>query len=162
MLKNLNATKKGLIAGTVMICLSLLFFYTGQPFESPVQYLIYLVYAAAIVWTIYDFSRTEENSNKFADFFLQGFKCFIVITLLMVTFTFVFNKLHPEFKDEMAKAYTNDLVKKGNTTPAEILKQAEQMKQYYLTMMISGAIFGYLLIGAVITAVTSLFFIKRN
>ena len=145
-----------------MIGLSLLFFYTGQPFESPLQYLIYLVYAAAIVWTIYEFSKTEENINKFGAFFLQGFKCFIVITLLMVTFTFIFNKMHPEFKDEMAKAYNDELIKKGNTTAAEILKQTEQMKQYYLTMMISGAIFGYLLIGAVITAVTSLFFIKRN
>lgn len=162
MLKNLNATKKGLIAGIIMIGLSLLFFYTGQPFESPLQYLIYIVYAAGIVWTVYDFSRSEENTNKFADFFLQGFKCFIVITLLMVAFTFIFNKLHPEFKDEMAKAYTDELVKKGNTTADEILKKTEQMKQYYLTMMISGAIFGYLMIGAVITAVASLFFMKRK
>ncbi len=80
----------------------------------------------------------------------------------MVAFTFIFNRLHPEFKDEMAKAYSEDLAKKGNSTPAEMAGNVEKMKQYYLTMLISGAIFGYLLIGAAITAVTSLFFIKRK
>lgn len=162
MLKNLNSTKKGLITGVVMIGLSLIFFYTGQPFESPLQYLIYIVYAGGIVWTIYEFSRSEENTNKFGAFFLQGFKCFIVITLLMVIFTFVFNKLHPEFKDQMAKAYNDELVKKGNSTPAEIAGNISKMKDYYLTMLISAAIFGYLMIGAVITAATSLLFMKRK
>ena len=145
-----------------MIGISLGIFYSGQPFDSPLQYLIYVVYAGGIVWTIYEFSKSEENTNKFGAFFLQAFKCFIVITLLMVVFTFVFNKLHPEFKGDMVKAYTDELIKKGNSTPAEITKNIESAKDYYLTMLISGAIFGYLIIGAVFSAATSLMFIKRK
>ncbi len=162
MYKNLNATKKGFITGIIMIGLSLLFFYSGQPFNSPLQYLIYVVYAGGIIWTIYEFSKSEENTNKFAGFFLQGFKCFIMITLLMVVFTFVFNKMHPEFKEDMVRAYKEEMLKKGNSTPDEMLKNIEKAKEYYLTMLISGAIFGYLLIGAAITAATSLLFIKRK
>ncbi len=162
MLQHLNATRKGLITGLLMIGLSLLFYYTGQPVDSPFQYLIYIIYAAGIVWTLYDFSRSAENKNKFAAFFLEGFKCFIVITLLMVVFTFVFNKLHPEFKDQMAEAYKTELVKKGNSTEAEMLTNVEKMKSYYLTMLISGAVFGYLLIGAIIAASTSLLFLRRK
>lgn len=162
MLTNLNATHKGLIGGVLMIGLSLAFYYSGQPFDSPLQYIIYVVYAAAIVWTIYDYSRSAENPNKFGAFFLQGFRCFVVISLLMVVFTFVFNKMHPEFKDGMAKAYSEEMIKKGNTTPAEMAANIEKAKDYYLTMLISGAIFGYLLIGAVITTATSLLFLKRK
>ena len=162
MLKNLNATKKGFITGLVLIGISLGIFYSGQPFDSPLQYVIYVVYAGGIVWTIREFSKSEENTNKFGAFFLQAFKCFIVITLLMVIFTFVFNKLHPEFKEGMVKAYTDEMVKKGNSTPAEITKNIESAKDYYLTMLISGAIFGYLIIGAVISAATSLMFIRRK
>ena len=162
MLQHLNATKKGMITGLIMIGLSLLLFYTKQPFNSPLNYLIYVVYAAGIVWTIYEFSRSAENPNKFAAFFLQGFKCFIVITLLMVVFTYVFNKMHPEFKEDMVRAYKEDMVSKGNTTPDEMLKNIEKAKEYYLTMLLSGAIFGYLLAGAAITAVTSFLFLKRN
>jgi hypothetical protein len=80
----------------------------------------------------------------------------------MVIFTFVFNKMHPEFKEDMAKAYNEELVKKGNSTPAEIADKIVKMKDYYLTMLISGAVFGYLLIGAVITASTSVLFLKRK
>ena len=145
-----------------MIGISLGIFYSGQPFDSPLQYVIYVVYAGGIVWTIREFSKSEENTNKFGAFFLQAFKCFIVITLLMVIFTFVFNKLHPEFKEGMVKAYTDEMVKKGNSTPAEITKNIESAKDYYLTMLISGAIFGYLIIGAVISAATSLMFIRRK
>lgn len=162
MFKNLNPTKKGLITGFLMIGMSLLLYYTGQPFDSPLQYLIYIVYAVGIIWAIYDFSKTEENTNKFAAYFLQGFKCFIVVTLLMVIFTFVFNKLHPEFKDQMALTYKEELLKKGNTTADEILVNVEKMKSYYLTMLISAAIFGYLLIGAIITAGSSLLFMRRK
>lgn len=162
MMKNINATNKGLLTGIIMIALSLIFYYTGQPFESPLQYVIYIVYAAGIVWTIFDYSKSGNNSNKFGDFFLQAFKCFIVVALLMVVFTFVFNKLHPEFRDEMAKAYGDELIKKGNSTPAEVQANIDKMKQYYLTMLISSAIFGYLLTGAAISAVASLFFIKKK
>ena len=153
MLKNLNATNKGLITGLVMIGITLGIFYSGQSAASPLQYLVHIVYAAGIAWTIYEYSRSAENTNKFGAFFLQGFKCFIVITLLMVIFTIVFNKLHPEFKE---------MVKKGNSTPAEILKNIENAKEYYLTMLISGAIFVYLATGAVFTAATSLLFMKRK
>lgn len=162
MLKNLNATKKGLLSGTVMISLSLIFFYTGQPFESPLQYLIYIVYAAGIIWTLKEFTVSENNSNKFSAFFLEGFKCFIVVTLLMVVFTFVFNTMHPEFKDEMAVTYRSDLIKQGNRTATEIAGDIENMRAQYLTMLISGAIFGYLLIGAIITAGSTLLFMKRK
>lgn len=162
MLQHLNATKKGLITGILMIGLSLLFYFTGQRFESPLQYIIYVAYAGGIIWSVYGYSRSAENTNKFAAYFLQGFKCFIVVTLLMIIFTFVFNKMHPEFKEQMGTVYREELGRKGNYTAAEIESNVAKAKEYYLTMLISGAIFGYLLMGSVITAVSSLLFMKRK
>lgn len=162
MLQKLNATQKGMLTGAVMVLLSLLFFYTGVSFESPLQYLIYAVYAGGIAWTIYAYSKSDDKTEKFSAYFLHAFKCFIVVTLIMVVFTFIFNKMHPEFKDEMVKAYTADMTKKGNYTPDEMAKNIERAKDYYLTMLISGAIFGYLLFGAVISAATTLIIKKRK
>lgn len=162
MLQNLNATKKGLITGVLMIGLSLILFYSGQSFESPLQYSIYVVYAAGIVWSLYSFSKSAENTNKFGAYFLQGFKCFIVVTLLMVIFTFVFNKMHPEFKEQMGTTYRDELLKNENITPAEVVSNVEKMKEFYLTMLISRAIFGYLLTGSVITLVSSFLFMRRK
>ncbi len=162
MLKNLNATKKGLITGLLMIGISLLIFYAKLPFDSPLQYLIYIIFAAGIVWTLLDFSRSGKHSNKFGEYFSQGFKCFIVVTLLMVIFTFVFNKMHPEFKEQMAQAYRAEMVGKGNSTPAEMDRNIEKMKDFYIVMLVSSAIFGYLIIGAVVTASVSFLLKRRN
>lgn len=160
--KNGNATRKGLLTGLLMVGLSLLVFYAKLPFDSPVQYVIYFVYTAGIVWTLISFSRSGTHSNKFGEFFLQGFKCFVVVTLVMVVFTFIFNKLHPEFKDEMAAAYKIEMISKGNTTPAEMDANIAKAKDFYIVMLISSAIFGYLIIGAVVTATVSLLVRKRN
>lgn len=162
MLQNLSATKKGLLTGLLMIALTLLFYYSKLPVDSPFQYLVYIVYAFGIVWTLYDFSKNGEHTGKFGEFFSQGFKCFIVVTLLMVLFTAGFNWLHPEFKEEMAKAYGEDLLKKGNSTPIEIAANIKKMKDFYIVMLVSGAIFGYLIIGAVVTLVTTLMYTRRK
>jgi Protein of unknown function (DUF4199) len=162
MLNKLSATYKGLITALLMIGLSLAIYYSGLKPDSQLQYLIYLLYAAGITWSIYSFSRSADNPNKFGAYFQQGFKCFIVVTLFMVLFTYAFNKMHPEFREEMAKAVQKEMEAKGNSTPAEIASNVAKMKEYYLTMLISGAIFAYLLMGAVIAAVASLLFTKRN
>jgi len=162
MLQNLSATKKGLLTGLLMIALTLLFYYSKLPVDSPFQYLVYIVYAFGIVWTLYDFSKNGEHSGKFGEFFSQGFKCFVVVALLMVVFTAVFNWLHPEFKEAMAKAYGEDLLKKGNSTPIEIAANIKKMKDFYIVMLVSGAIFGYLIIGAVVTLVTTLMYTRRK
>jgi uncharacterized membrane protein YedE/YeeE len=146
----------------VMIALTLLFFYSKLSFDSPFQYVVYIAYAFGIVWTLYDFSKNGEHSGKFGEFFLQGFRCFIVVTLLMVLFTAAFNMLHPEFKEQMAIAYKEELVKKGNTTAPEIESNIKKMKDFYIVMLISGAIFGYLIIGAVVTLATTLMYTRRK
>ncbi len=162
MFQQLNSTYKGLITGLLMIAMSLIFFYTGVPVESPWQYSIYLLYAGGITWSIYSFSGSADKNNTFANCFLQGFKCFVVITLLMVVFTYLFNKMHPEFADKMLSAYRTDLVKEGNKTPAEIDAELTKMKNYYLPMMVSTAVFGFLLVGAAITGVASFLFMNRK
>ena len=162
MLKQLNATKKGVITGLVMVGLSLLVYYSKLPFESPVQYIIYIAFAAGIVWTLVTYSRSGVHENKFGRFFLEGFRCFVVVTLIMVLFTYIFNRMHPEFKEQMAAAYKTEMLSKGNSTPAEINTNMEKAKDFYNVMLVSTAIFGYLIIGAVVTASVSLLVRKRN
>jgi hypothetical protein len=162
MLKNLTATRKGLITGVLMIAVSLLFYYSKQAADSPFQYVVYIIYAAGVVWTLNDFAKSGDYSNKFGEYFLQGFKCFIVITLLMVIFTLAFNKIHPEFKDQMAENYRKDLVTQGAKTPVEIDAIVKQAKDYYVVMLVSGAIFVYLIVGVIVTLFTTLLLRRRN
>lgn len=155
-MRKINATIQGLITGTAMILVSLLIFQLRQSFDNELQYITYAIYVAGIVWTLYYFKKYSSQDKKFKNYFAQGFKCFIVVTLLMVAFTWVFMQLNPGMEKEMAENYRRELTSKGNYTQSEIEANVTKATEYFVPMLISAAIFSYLLIGAMVTAVTGL------
>ena len=58
--------------------------------------------------------------------------------------------------------YKEQLVKEGNKTPAEIEEMVAKAKKQYTTGIVSLAIFGYLITGAVITAAGSALLLMRR
>ncbi|MDB5201248.1 MAG: hypothetical protein JWQ27_657 [Ferruginibacter sp.] len=151
----LSPTYKGLIVGALMIIVSLLIYKFRGNFDNNLQYIAYFLYIAGIVWTLVDFHRNPAGDQSFKHYFSQGFKCFIVITLLMVAFTYIFLKMNPSFREEMGNNYRNELVKKGNYTPQEIDTMVLKAKDYFVTMLTSMAIFSYLVIGGLVTLIVS-------
>ena len=160
-MNRLTPLVKGIITGIVLVIFSLVLYYSKTP-NSKLNYLIYLLYALGIAWTLISYSRSPGFTGKFADSFGQGFRCFIVVTLIMVAFTTIFSMQHPEFADEAATYYREDLVKQGNKTPAEIDKLVADVKKQYTTSIVSLTIFGYLITGAIITAAGSALLMRRK
>jgi hypothetical protein len=162
MLKTLSPAIKGLITGLLMLAIALTLFYTNQPGDSGIQYIAYAIYAGGIVWTLIGYRQSPVFTGKFKDLFGQGFRCFIVVTLIMVTFTGIFSKTHPEFAEDTSKAYREHLLKEKTRNPVEIDKEVDTFKKQYTMRLVSASIFGYLIIGAVITAGCSAFLIRKN
>ena len=161
-MKNLSATYKGLITGLLMVLISVgIYFYRGS-FENKLQYITYFVYVAGIVWALIGYKQSGAEPKTFKSYFSQGFRCFIVVTLIMVVFTWVFLMMNPALKQEMATQYRADLIKQGNYTPPEIDKMVLKAKDYFITMLTSMAIFGYLVIGALVTLIGSAFFSQKK
>ena len=161
-MKNLSATYKGLIAGTLMILISIgIYFYRGS-FENKLQYITYFVYIAGIIWTLIGYKQSDAEPKTFKNYFSQGFRCFIVVALMMVVFTWVFLMLNPGLKADMAVQYRADLVKKGNYTAPEIDTMVAKAKEYFTTMLISMTIFGYLLIGSLVTLIGAAFLSQKK
>ena len=153
---------KGAITGLLMIGIVLAVYYSGQPSDSNIQYLIYAVYGVGIIWTLLAYRRSASFTGKFTDIFSQGFRCFIVVTLMMVLFTFVFNKMHPEFAEQSAASYKEHLLKQKDKLVPDIDKEVANAKKNYNTVLVYGAIFGYLIIGAGVTAVVSAILTRRT
>ncbi len=163
MQKKLSPAIKGLITAALMLATALTLYYTKQPANSPLQYLAYALYAGGIIWTLFEYRRSPAFTGKFGELFGQGFRCFIVVTLVMVTFTGIFSKMHPEFAEETAKAYKEQLIKEKNTLPDQIEKEVATFKKQYTLRLVSASIFGYLIIGTIITAACSgLLLTRRN
>jgi hypothetical protein len=100
----LTPLMKGLITAFAMIAFSLMAFYF-LPVQSPLHFLVYAIYAIGIIWTLLAYRNSPAYTGKFGDSFNVGFRCFIIATLIMVLYTFIFNKMHPEFAEESAKLY---------------------------------------------------------
>ena len=154
---------KGIITAIVMICVSIVTFY-GLPESSPLHYIVFAIYATGIIWTLVAYRNSPAWSGKFGDSFSTGFKCFIVATLLMVLYTFTFNKMHPEFAEESARLYKEGqlAIKNNSKTPDEIDAETIRYKNGYIMAIVYGSIFGYLIIGAAVTAVASLIITRRK
>lgn len=116
------------------------------------QGIAYGLYALGVGASIY---FNKSGIQKFGDYFSLGFRSFIITTLLLVVFTAIFNYLHPEIANESAELFKADLIKTQNRTPTEIEQDVKLYKEGFATAIISRAIFGYLVFGALAAAISS-------
>jgi Protein of unknown function (DUF4199) len=144
---------KGLITGLVMLAIAVALSFVSYDGNEGWSYIIYAIYAAGVIWTLIDYSKSEAYTGKFGAIFAQGFRCFVVVTLIMVAFTFIYSMQHPEYAEKSAIIYKEELVKREkNRTPAEIDKEVATFKKGYTTAIVSTSIFGYLVLGVFFTA----------
>ena len=142
----------GALTATCMILVILLGFYHVSIDEFSAQWIAYGLYAAGVSAALY---LNKPATGKFGDYFSQGFRCFVIITLILVAFTAVFNYLHPELAAQSAELYKADLLKAQNRTPAEIEQDVKLYQDGFPTAIISRSIFGYLIFGALVAAISS-------
>jgi len=154
-MRNITATYKGLITGALMIVVSILIYLAKGNFDGNLQYIVYGLYVVGIVWTLFDFRKNAAGSPTFKEYFAQGFKCFIVVTLLMVLFTLIFILLHPELKEAMAANMQVELAKNKDMVPSDVNKTIATAKKVFLPAYLMGAVFSYLVIGTLITLIGS-------
>ena len=160
---NISARNKGLITGAVMIVMSVCIYLTRKNFENGLQYIVYSTYVAGILWTLFTFKKETGGNATFKQYFSEGFKCFIVVTLLMVLFTLVFILLHPEMKEQVAISAQKEFESSKDLTPADVENRVAIAKKMFLPGLLMGAVFGYLVIGALISVITAGFLsAKKN
>lgn len=156
---------KALITAAAMMATALFIDYRMKSEPGNWQYLAYLIYAAGIGWTMIPHARANQFELRFGQLFTSGFRCFILVTLLMVAFTFAFLRFRPEIKQQAMESYRNEMTQQPDLTPAEAEKNLNGAIKYFDIMMLSMAIFGYLSTGALFTLLVALFITliyKRN
>lgn len=156
---------KGLITGLLMVAVGLALHNANTSVTSPLQYIAYFIYGLGIVWSVQAFYKKTGGAARFGELFNQGFKCFVVVTLVMAVFTIVFYKTNEAIIHEKGELTRKELLKTDrNRTPAEIDRMVAEGKKYFIPMATSMTVFQYLLIGAIVTAATagSLSLRKKN
>jgi uncharacterized membrane protein (DUF106 family) len=162
-MKQLRAQHIGLITGGLMICASLFSFYVLKlPVENNFQLIVYLIFSAGIVWSQLSSFIYDTEKKSFKDYFSAGFKTFVIVALLMAVFTFIFFSIHTDFRDAKIAENNKLILAEGNHLPQEIEENAKQLKKLFLPVMVSSAVFRYLIIGALVSAVAAGFLSNKK
>ena len=148
----ITATYKGLLTGILMILTAAILFYSFRFSEKGYnQFLVLGIYVTGILWSLISFKLLSPVPKSFKEYFAEGFKTFIVVTLLMVVYSFVFYKLNPQIMEE--GILKNEIIARaeGKHTPAEIKDNSIKLKGIFMPMMIAISTMKYLLIGIFVT-----------
>lgn len=137
-----------------MVAVFLLMFYSfHQPANGKVQYACFSIYTAAIIAALIRFKGISDPSKTFKDYFSEGFKAFVVMTLVMAVFTFIFYKINPQIIEhnlaEINKYNTQD----SNKTPAEIADNSRQFRSSFVPMTVAMTTMLYLFLGALVSLI---------
>jgi hypothetical protein len=153
---NISPALKGFITAISIIVVSAAAFSHYSNFDNPVLLIAYAIYAAGIVWTLLAYHRAPGEKD-FKSYFSQGFKCFIVVTLMMVIATWVFVKFNVKMQEQMVNYQRVLLQQEPNLTDVDVEQRLITFRKFILPGYTMGAIISYLGIGALITAIVSLF-----
>jgi hypothetical protein len=159
----MSATYKGLLVGAVMIILSLVFFYGFKlPANGFNQFAVLAVFVIGLLWSLISLKIRSVDPLKFKDYFSEGFKTFIVVTLLMVVYTIVFYKLNPQILEAVIKENNELVMKDKNYMASEVEANANKLRSIFMPMMLAITTIKFLLLGAVISAIGAVFLNQQN
>ena len=152
----LSATHKGLITGGIMVLASVCMFY-GLKLElnGPNQLVVIGIFIAGILWSLLSLRQTSGDLT-FKNYFSEGFKTFIVMTLIIVLYTAVFYKLNPSILEAAIKETETLVAKQGDKTPAGIAANSEKLRSIFMPMTISLTTVTYLAFGAITSLIGGL------
>lgn len=140
-----------------MVLVSVFMFYGLKlPLKGPTQLIIIGIFIAGILWSLISLRQTSDELT-FKNYFSEGFKTFIVMTLVIVIYTAVFYKLNPEILEAAIKETEGLITKQGDKTPAEITANSEKLRSIFMPMTISITTVTYLAFGAVTSLIGGLF-----
>jgi uncharacterized membrane protein len=151
-MKKITPLVKGIITGILMVAATLILLQLKVPQESGLQNMVYGIYAGGIIWTLLTFSKTPAFTGKFSELFGQGFRCFVIVTIIMVAFVGIYSFAHPEIAEQQAVLDRKYLVENEKSlTPNEIDARVTKAKDNFVISSMYSAVFGTLIIGTIFT-----------
>ncbi|MET0635193.1 MAG: DUF4199 family protein [Chitinophagaceae bacterium] len=162
MKKELTPLIKGVITGLVMVVVTIILGEIPALRDSKFLYLPYALYFGGIMWTLVKGAEASGFTGKFSELFGLGFRCFIIVTIIMVTYVGIFSFAHPEIAEQRAVYHRQYLTEQKDDLPPEIETKVQKAKDNFVITEMYSAIFGTMIIGAIFTLAGSTFVLMRR
>jgi hypothetical protein len=161
-MKNISAKYIGLITGGLMVLVSLVLFYQFHyPDTGMVKYVCFSIYIVGIIVSLLIF-KNNNGDKEFKDYFSEGFKTFVVVTLLMAIFTFVFYKMNPQIFEKTIEEINKINSLDTNKTPAEVIENGNKIRNIRLPMTVAINTIMYMLMGALVSLIGAGFLSQKK
>jgi len=107
------------------------------------------------------YKKSSIEPTTLKNCFTEAFKCFIVITLLMAVYTFIFYKINPQILETVLVENNKLILAEGNRTPAEIAENEKKLRDIYIPMMLAVHTVKNLFLGALAGLIGAAIFSKN-
>lgn len=162
-MKNISAKYIGLITGVLMVLVSLLMYYQFHlPDTGTVKYVCFSIYTVGIIISLFFFKNNNIEGQEFKDYFSEGFKTFVVVSLMMAIFTFVFYKMNPQIFEKTIEEINKINALDTNKTPAEVIENGNKIKNIQLPMTVTINTLMYMIIGALVSLIGAGFLSQKK
>jgi glycerol uptake facilitator-like aquaporin len=162
LMKNISAKYIGLITGGLMVLASLLMFYQFHyPDTGTVKYVCFSIYTVGIIVSLLNF-KNINGEKEFKDYFSEGFKTFVVVTLIMAIFTFVFYKMNPQIFEKTIEEINKINSLDPNKTPQEVIENGNKIRNIRLPMTVAINTIMYMIMGALVSLIGAGFLSQKK
>ncbi len=162
-MKNISAKYIGLITGGIMVLVSLLMFYQFHlPDTGTVKYVCFSIYTIGIIISLFLFKNKNIEGKEFKDYFSEGFKTFVVVSLIMAIFTFVFYKMNPQIFEKTIEEINKINALDTNKTAAEVIENGNKIRNIQLPMTVTINTLIYVVIGALVSLIGAGFLSQKK
>ena len=147
--KPINHFIAGTIIGAVIIIYSMLLNFLGKGQDRTLGWIAYILFVAGLILFINLYGTAKNNEVTFGNLFSYGFKAAALSTLIIVLCLVVVFLAFPEFKQKILDGMRKGMEDQGKMTDEKIDQSVEWFSSHFILIMVAGAIFMYLIAGAV-------------
>lgn len=151
-----NATRLGVLFSLLMMANSLFCYYVLHwPYRGNTMVINYSIFVVGLILTIVRFGL-QSSSSHLGQYFSEGFKAFIVVTFLMVLFSYIFIKTQPDALqlDEFIKENSIQISNSNSKQAQEIAANEAEIRSHITTITIAWMTISHLLLGTLFSFVT--------
>jgi hypothetical protein len=139
----------GVILAAIVCIYSTALNFMGMAQNKALGWLAYLLFAVVLIIFISMYGKARNNEVTFGNLFSYGFKATAFATLIIIVFLIAFFVALPEYKTKILEIAQKNMEDQGKMTDEQIQKAVGWFSNNFYLFMCGGALFMYLLCGAI-------------
>lgn len=144
----------GSLTGLAIIIIMVILYVAGLAFKPWAQWVGYVPFLIGLILNAQAYSKANDNYVTYGNVWGSCFKASAIITLVVLAWSFISMFIFPEMKEKGMEIARERMTQK-NMSDEQIDQALEWTKKFFIPAMIAGVIFGYMIMGAILSLIAA-------